>query len=145
MALIECNECKKEVSSDAEVCPHCGKSTKVKKGVIEILFYIVLSAIVIIGLLVLIGSNTSSKPSKRQHCKDMITNMLKSPASADFSSVYEDNLGSIKGSVDSDNSFGATLRTEFICKFNTDEQGKHILKTICLDGKNVLGTTDGCY
>lgn len=25
MALIECRECKKEISSDAKVCPHCGK------------------------------------------------------------------------------------------------------------------------
>ena len=24
MALITCNECKKEVSSNAEKCPHCG-------------------------------------------------------------------------------------------------------------------------
>ena len=25
MALIKCNECKKEFSSDAKACPHCGK------------------------------------------------------------------------------------------------------------------------
>lgn len=24
MALIKCSECKKEISSTAKVCPHCG-------------------------------------------------------------------------------------------------------------------------
>ena len=26
MALVRCIECKKEISSSAEECPHCGKS-----------------------------------------------------------------------------------------------------------------------
>ena len=28
MALIECEECSKEISDKAEVCPHCGAPTK---------------------------------------------------------------------------------------------------------------------
>lgn len=43
MALTKCKECGKEISKDAEVCPHCGK--KVKKGnlflqIVGILFII---------------------------------------------------------------------------------------------------------
>jgi predicted amidophosphoribosyltransferase len=29
MALIKCPECGKEISSDAESCPHCGKPSSV--------------------------------------------------------------------------------------------------------------------
>ena len=31
MALIECNECKKEISDKAESCPHCGAPIKIAK------------------------------------------------------------------------------------------------------------------
>jgi len=30
MALVNCNECKKEISGDAKVCPHCGYTGNIK-------------------------------------------------------------------------------------------------------------------
>jgi hypothetical protein len=37
MALINCHECSKQISSEAEKCPHCGVVPKTKKNVIAAL------------------------------------------------------------------------------------------------------------
>ena len=41
MALIECKECNKKISSDAQVCPNCGYKKK-KTSWLFILFVIIL-------------------------------------------------------------------------------------------------------
>ena len=46
MALTKCKECGKEISKDAEICPHCGK--KIKKGN---LFLKIVGLIFIIGFI----------------------------------------------------------------------------------------------
>lgn len=46
MALIKCKECGKEISKDAELCPHCGK--KIKKGN---LFLQIIGVLFIIGFI----------------------------------------------------------------------------------------------
>ena len=38
MSLIECNECRKEVSNKAESCPHCGARIKEKTGCFAMMF-----------------------------------------------------------------------------------------------------------
>lgn len=54
MAMIVCEECGKEISSTAEVCPHCGHKTAFyKKKDLTIAIYICYTA-VIIGLFLLI-------------------------------------------------------------------------------------------
>ena len=58
MALIICEECKKEISSTAERCPHCGHKTafateSAKKKDVTLAVYICLAAIVI-GLFLLL-------------------------------------------------------------------------------------------
>lgn len=45
MPLINCPECKKEVSSEAEKCPHCGHSIAPKQSATGVL------AAIIIGLI----------------------------------------------------------------------------------------------
>ena len=56
MALVKCEECGKEISSNVKVCPHCGY--KRKRG---IWFYIMIFLIAIIILAVLGGNNDDSK------------------------------------------------------------------------------------
>jgi hypothetical protein len=46
MALRPCKECKKEISSEAKVCPHCGKKQGISTGV---------ALLTAIGVLVLLG------------------------------------------------------------------------------------------
>jgi hypothetical protein len=50
MPLIQCKECGKEISSDARVCPHCGK--KLRRGPVVNIFLFLLCAI---GILLIIG------------------------------------------------------------------------------------------
>lgn len=56
MALVKCEECGKEISSNVKVCPHCGY--KRKRG---IWFYIMIFLVAIIILAVLGGNNDDSK------------------------------------------------------------------------------------
>lgn len=66
MALINCSECKKEISSDAVACPHCGKSNSSKlnlKAKVKSTDIIAGIFVVSIGLWWLIPS---SKPDSHQ-------------------------------------------------------------------------------
>ncbi len=61
-------------------------------------------------------SNANSKYEAIAQCEDRIKQLLKSPATAEFET---DATGSgtwkVTGTVDSDNSFGASLRSSFQC------------------------------
>ena len=52
MSLIICKECKQEISSDAKVCPHCGKRLKLSGCVFTLIvivsFWIICIAIIIV-------------------------------------------------------------------------------------------------
>lgn len=50
-------------------------------------------------------------------CQDMVRDQLKSPASAKFSDVTASGIGpwTVRGRVDSDNSFGASVRNSWEC------------------------------
>ena len=52
MALINCPECDREVSSDAVTCPHCG--IRISMTVIEGI-HAVVSWLVVIGLVVIVA------------------------------------------------------------------------------------------
>lgn len=57
MALKHCKECGKEVSTQADKCPHCGATLKTKIGCFA-------SAIIIIAFLILISHFTSNDSKK---------------------------------------------------------------------------------
>ncbi|MDZ7817266.1 MAG: zinc-ribbon domain-containing protein [Aliarcobacter sp.] len=56
MALVKCEECGKEISSNVKVCPHCGY--KRKRG---IWFYIIIVFVIIVVLAILGSNNDNSK------------------------------------------------------------------------------------
>lgn len=63
MALIKCQECAKEISSEASICPNCGFKIKKSSGSFRILGYFILA----IAGLMLLGKcaseiNSMSKP-----------------------------------------------------------------------------------
>jgi len=91
------------------------------------IFFIVLTVFVI-GFLSFIDfypRSSSEKPSKIDAfftCKEYVKNNLKAPATADFQSYYDayvkkagQNKYEILSYVDAQNSFGAKLRTRYIC------------------------------
>ena len=140
MALINCPECSKQVSDAAKTCPHCGfqliennivvKKTKKKNGCLTLL---IIGAI-FIALFYMIGSNsdnssTSSDPTTNKflaynYAEQFVKQKLKSPSTANFPGTSEKinhitDLGNgkyqINSWVDSQNGFGATLRSNFSC------------------------------
>ena len=138
MALTNCPECNNEVSDSALTCPHCGfqlknqklqkKAPKKKAGG---------CAIIIIAILILfivfhnIGSNDESDDSRGtskmlayNYAENFVKKKLKSPSTADFPGVQQKDqhttmIGKdkykIESWVDSENSFGANIRTKFSC------------------------------
>ncbi|WP_418346216.1 DUF2510 domain-containing protein [Rhodococcus pyridinivorans] len=61
-----------------------------------------------------------------QTCRDAVKNRLKSPSSAEFSGIettQENDAGTkwtVEGSVDSENTFGASIRNTFTCSSTYD-------------------------
>ena len=82
-------------------------------------------AAVLIALFVAwgMGQSRDSDDSEAQQmgaqiaCEEMVRDRLKSPSTADFSDVSTSGFGPyiVRGSVDSQNSFGATIRSSFSC------------------------------
>ena len=59
MALTKCKECKKEVSTKAEACPHCGARLKEKSGCLSYIF-VGTFLFLVLGVLFNNGTDTSS-------------------------------------------------------------------------------------
>lgn len=77
------------------------------------------------GAFVLKGRSGSDDPGvgAERACQDFVKGRLKSPASADFSKVNHTSSGSsttVAGAVDSQNSFGANIRSNFTCKLHDE-------------------------
>jgi hypothetical protein len=73
------------------------------------------------------GSEDEWEPTSaeaRVVCEDWVRAKLKSPASADFGSVNASGAGNgpytVTGTVDAENSFGASLRTAWTCDVRWD-------------------------
>jgi len=143
MALINCPECQKQVSELAQTCPHCGfrlrnndNSQKPKKvnGCLAILIIaaVLISAIFLIGLFNNDSTDNVNTPNKflaYEYAEQFVKKGLKSPSTAKFPSYSEKegqitDLGGgeyrINSWVDSQNSFGAEIRTSFSCKIKFD-------------------------
>jgi predicted nucleic acid-binding Zn ribbon protein len=96
MALINCPECQKEISSEARSCPNCGYSLRSKRIRLELskktkvtVFFVMLLALVLIGVF-LLYSNYLSRDERIAvtNVKDLKL-MLKDP---DSLKLYEDVL-----------------------------------------------------
>ncbi|QTJ65866.1 DUF2510 domain-containing protein [Rhodococcus sp. ZPP] len=65
------------------------------------------------------SAELQAKSAAEITCEKLVTNRLKAPATADFTGVttYKDGAGDYitKGAVDSENTFGANIRTTFLC------------------------------
>lgn len=58
MALKACSECKREISTDAKTCPHCGKRNPTSSSGTKII-----AVIVVVGIIAAIANSGSSSPS----------------------------------------------------------------------------------
>ncbi len=72
------------------------------------------------AVLLVVGSNSDSPPDNsyaaQAACENSIQNRLKSPSTAKFNTqISGSDPYTVSGTVDSQNSFGATLRSSFQC------------------------------
>jgi len=91
-------------------------------------YVVVLAVFVTCGLLISRSNNhepttTENRDDAVRVCKEkFIPDRLKAPATAKFSNITTtDNAGTytVTGSVDSENSFGALIRSTFICSVHS--------------------------
>lgn len=67
MALIQCKECGKDVSSEAVTCPSCGIRVRPKSKTV---LYVLLVPLGLVGLFLLYGFYIISTPEGKQRTKD---------------------------------------------------------------------------
>lgn len=130
MAIINCKECKKEVSDQAKICPNCGfdlqkeKNTAItSKGCLWI--FGILFAVILFVMLLPSSPDSDSNSKKLEayvYSQEIVETKLKSPATAEFPTFQENlitesgNIYIIDSYVDSQNSFGAITRSKYSCK-----------------------------
>lgn len=153
----KCKYCKEEILKDAKVCKHCGKNqpVEVSKKAVLIICALVFLPVIIAGL----GSGgsmtsqpdnsnvTSSSDRKAMSivfAKHTVENLLKSPSTAKFSNVNAYELSNMKdvwavnGYVDSQNSFGAMIRSIWEVQLDYRDGKGGTVKSVIFDGKQVL-------
>lgn len=131
MALIACSECKKQISSKAEACPHCGARAKKKPSGCA-------PALLVGGLIViLIVAVAPDKPDQRAPVEDshasakgacmlFIKQRLHDPDSSKFESsdraaAHKDgDTWIVTRAVFAKNAFNATRKAQFICRMRLD-------------------------
>jgi len=144
MALIECPECKREISDKAVSCPHCGyqqqktKKAPEKKKSSPNGCLVAILIIIVFAVISQLMPDDNSEPEKSTKAIDnhspglayitiekLVKRDLKSPKTAEFPSYKEklkhtkyigSNTYKINSYVDSQNSFGALVRTKFSCE-----------------------------
>ncbi|MBN4070747.1 hypothetical protein JYT76_03610 [Olleya sp. AH-315-F22] len=127
MALENCPECHQQISSKATSCPHCGYAPKKKKSSSGCgLIVIILIVLVVLASIFNDDSNTTYIPTDNhaiRFAQSKVKPLLKSPSTAKFPDFRErqDHVTgccgefTVKSWVDSENSFGATIRTYYEC------------------------------
>jgi len=140
----KCIHCKEDILSDAKVCKHCGKAQPSKAAV-----FIVLIFLVFIFIVSIIGSFSAPTNSDREtdskiFAKEVIKEILKSPSTAEFSNVRayelsnEKDVWVINGYVDSQNGFGAVIRSVWEVQLDYRNEKGGTVESVFFDGKKVL-------
>ncbi len=137
MATRKCKDCGNQVSTHAKQCPHCGAPVKRNSGCGFIVALVL--GIIIVSSIMSDKTSPSSTPSpttlaqptKPKHdtvsaytmCQKFVKDQLKAPRTAKWPWVHTDDVTThlgggkyrIESYVDSQNAFGALIRTKFTC------------------------------
>ena len=143
MALKPCRECKKEVSTEAEMCPRCGAQrpteapAPVRVPAQGVIGCVVLAAVMLLAIGYCNANTPEKSPTQKAAeasgavkmdarivCEDFVKRRLKAPSTAKVhvagtTDQAVSDLGGgkwrVKGYFDSQNSFGAMLRGYYVC------------------------------
>lgn len=146
--LINCKECGHSVSKTAKVCPGCGAKLPKQIGVLG--WFILLAFTVLIVKCTSSSVHNSERnitpeeqgrallesrlSDAKYQCREFVSNSLKAPSTAkfqDYNDFYASPNGPgyyrVEGYVDSQNSFGAMIRTNFACELKRSDSGQWLL------------------
>ena len=139
MALTKCKECGAEISTKDESCPKCGakrpKPTSLSTWIIGGFLALVIFQCTMREERTA-SEQASMSPTQKQAqldesvrsdakwmCKEFVEKTLKAPSTAEFQSYNNFSASGtgegpfqVSGYVDAENSFGAKIRTQFICE-----------------------------
>ena len=150
MALIKCKECGHKISKKASACPECGFDFKKEREERDQLMGFGLLIILVVGGWFWFTSGESSTTSSTQQTQthwtqetnwagayvmteEWVKQRLSSPGSAEFPSSYHkrQHVERVSGQryriesyVDSQNQFGALVRTQFVAELEQPEEDK---------------------
>jgi hypothetical protein len=88
MALKPCRECKKEVSTDASACPHCGRKAPTVSTLRRLVFSGALGFIFFLVCTSTLGRSSSSRPEKVSALK-VLTSGVHAQVAGDLIEQYE--------------------------------------------------------
>jgi hypothetical protein len=99
MALIKCKECGKEISNEAEACPHCGKKNKKAEGLgCGTLIVVLIGGFILMSCLggsssnnSKSGDNSTSSQSSTNNSEDSTTVSIKADIRSSASEVMISN------------------------------------------------------
>jgi hypothetical protein len=139
--------CREEILFDAEICKHCNKHQWSNKTIKNIKIFCGLAFLFLIITFFIPDSPAKIASDRYDNSKyfaeEVIKKILKSPTTAEFSDVkaYEftdlKDVWGISGYVDSQNSFGAMIRSNFGVYLDyRDGKGGEVMKII-FDGKEI--------
>lgn len=80
-----------------------------------------------------VAADVGNEGSARLECQDFVKRLLKSPSTAHFSetsSTGENPAWTVRGAVDSDNSFGAPIRNTYVCRIHYDGNNRWTARSI---------------
>lgn len=86
------------------------------------------------------GGGGSSSFAAEYECNDFVRDRLKSPSTAHFPSDTSSHVGdtwTVSGSVDSENGFGAALRSTFTCTMTNSGDNWHLVNLDFNDGGGI--------
>jgi hypothetical protein len=151
MATHVCGACGGDVRTGAAFCPKCGKPIDWSKsraapagplGVVAGCGIVFVALVLIAGIIAASNSKPGPPPpppapdafSAWFECKSFVEKRLKAPSTADFASFDRQTVESrsdghfvVSSYVDSQNSFGAKIRTDYACEVHFKDDGARVI------------------
>ncbi len=139
MVIINCHECKKEISDEADKCPHCGAKPKKGMGLISSILMGTLGLFVVLWIVGKSSEGNRSQPTDRLSaargaCLIVLKQSLNDPDSAKFGLTSEwytaeqsDGTIVVQPTGRAKNAFGAYIQGTWNCVVRPEGENIRVL------------------